>query len=128
VIELSAEDRFEPPSTKTSLGQRLSAHARANWPQLSRVGVRFRGRFAYIDGHFDDGETMPLCRLRCGGSASLWGFAIYRACDDYEDNFLPSGLMAGSPKSPRLRVLPLRHRSNHPGRRADHRRINDSAH
>ena len=88
-----------PTSTKTSLGQRLTAHARAYWPQLSGVGVRFRGTFAYIDGHFDDGETMPLCRLRYSGSASLWGFAIYRAShNDYEDNFLPNGQMAGSPE------------------------------
>jgi hypothetical protein len=88
-----------PSSTKTSLNQRLTAHARAHWPQLSGVAVRFRGNFAYIDGHFDDGETMPLCRLRYGGSASRWGFAIYRAShNDYEDNFLPSGQMAGSPE------------------------------
>jgi hypothetical protein len=88
-----------PSSTKTSLGQRLTAHARASWPQLSGVDVRFRGSFAYIDGHFADGETIPLCRLRYGGSASRWGFAIYRAShDDYEDNFLPGGQMAGSPE------------------------------
>lgn len=88
-----------PPSTKTSLRQRLTAHARAHWPRLSRVDVRFRGSFAYVDGHFDNGETMPLCRLRYGGSASRWGFAIYRAShNDYEDNFLPSGQMAGSPE------------------------------
>jgi hypothetical protein len=88
-----------PPSTKASLGQRLTAHARAHWPQLSRVEVRFRGTFAYIDGRLDDGETLPLCRLRYGGSASRWGFAIYRAShNDYDDNFLPSGHMAGSPE------------------------------
>jgi hypothetical protein len=88
-----------PPSTKTSLGQRLTTHARTHWPQLSRVGVRFRGNFAYVHGHLADGETMPLCRLRYGGSASRWGFAIYRAShDDYEDNYLPSGHTVGSPE------------------------------
>lgn len=88
-----------PSSTKTSLRQRLTAHARAQWPQLSRVEVRFRSSFAYIDGHFDNDETMPLCRLRYAGSASRWGFAIYRAShNDYEDNFLPSGQMAGTPE------------------------------
>jgi hypothetical protein len=88
-----------PASTKTSLGQRLTAHARAHWPQLSRVDVRFRANFAYVDGRLDDGEVLRLCRLRYGGSASRWGFAIYRAShDDYEDNFLPSGQMAGSPE------------------------------
>jgi prepilin-type processing-associated H-X9-DG protein len=88
-----------PASTKTSLGQRLTAHARTHWPQLSRVEVRFRANFAYVDGHRANGETIRLCRLRYGGSASRWGFAIYRAShDDYEDNFLPNGQMAGSPE------------------------------
>jgi hypothetical protein len=36
--------------------------------------------------------------LRYGGSASLWGFAVYRAShDDYEDSRLPIGLPIGSP-------------------------------
>ena len=88
-----------PASTKTSLGQRLTAHARAHWPQLARVDVRFRANFAYIDGHLHNGEVLTLCRLRYGGSASRWGFAIYRAShDDYQDNILPSGLAAGSPE------------------------------
>ncbi|HET8598951.1 MAG TPA: hypothetical protein VFL99_01405 [Segeticoccus sp.] len=88
-----------PASTKTSLGQRLNTHARDRWPALSRVNVRFRGQFAYVDGQLPDDEVLPLCRLRYGGSASSWGFAIYRAShDDYEDSFLPSGLAAGSPE------------------------------
>ena len=88
-----------PPSTKTSLGQKLSAHARAHWPALAGVQVRFRGPFAYVDGHLPDGQVLPLCRLRYGGSASRWGFAIYRAShDDYQDNFLPSGDTTGSPE------------------------------
>ena len=87
-----------PASTKTSLGQRLNARARERWPALDRVNVRFRGQFAYVDGVLPDGEQMPLCRLRYGGSASRWGFAIYRAShDDYQDNFLPSGDPAGTP-------------------------------
>jgi hypothetical protein len=29
----------------------------------------------------------------------MWGFAIYRAShDDYEDSFLPSAMMGGSPE------------------------------
>jgi hypothetical protein len=88
-----------PASTKTSLGQRLSARARDRWPALSKVGVRFRGQFAYVDGHMADGEVLPLCRLRYGGSASRWGFAIYRAShDDYQDSILPSGWTSGSPE------------------------------
>lgn len=88
-----------PASTKTSLGQRLNAHARDRWPALAKVQVRFRGQFAYIDGVLADGETLPLCRLRYGGSASRWGFALYRAShDDYQDNYLPSGDSAGAPE------------------------------
>ena len=88
-----------PASTKTSLGQKLTARARDRWPALAGVDVRFRGRFAYVDGRLPDGEVLPLCRLRYGGSASRWGFAIYRAShDDYEDTFLPSGDTAGSPE------------------------------
>jgi hypothetical protein len=88
-----------PTSTKTSLGQRLSRHARERWPALASVEVRFRGQFAYITGNLHNGEVLPLCRLRYGGSASSWGFAIYRAShDDYQDNILPSGYAAGSPQ------------------------------
>lgn len=88
-----------PPSTKASLSQRLGSHARHHWPELDRVEIRFRGQFAYIDGHLPTGEVLRLCRLRYGGSASRWGFAIYRAShDDYQDNVLPSGQFAGSPE------------------------------
>lgn len=86
-----------PASTKTSLSQRLATHARSRWPELERVDVRFRGGFAYVDGQLPDGDVLQLCRLRYGGSAHRWGFAIYRAShDDYEDSFLPDGQRAGS--------------------------------
>jgi hypothetical protein len=62
-----------PESTKTSIGQRLRQRQRQRWPGLAGVTVRFRGRFAYIDGELEDGEILPLCRLRYSGSASLWG-------------------------------------------------------
>ena len=86
-----------PPSTKSSLNQRLAAHARSRWPALDGVDVRFRGGFAYIDGRLPHGDVLPLCRLRYAGSAHHWGFAIYRAShDDYADSFLPNGQRAGS--------------------------------
>ena len=88
-----------PTSTKASLQQRLSARARERWPQLGSVDVRFRGAFAYVSATLPDGEPMPLMRLRYAGSAQQWGFAIYRAShDDYEDSFLPTGYMGGSPE------------------------------
>jgi hypothetical protein len=68
-----------PESTKTSLAQRLRAHAGKNWPQLTTIGVRYRASFAYIDGELADGDTLPLMRLRYGGSAHRWGLAIHLA-------------------------------------------------
>lgn len=89
-----------PASTKTSLAQRLRAHARDTWPQLSGVAVRYRGPYAYIDGELPDGEILPLMRLRYGGSATRWGFAIYLASSNgYQDSALPTGAFAGSPQA-----------------------------
>jgi hypothetical protein len=90
-----------PDSTKHSLTVRLNDHARTRWPELARVDIRFRTTFAYIDGRYPDGTVTKLCRLRYGGSAHLWGFAIYRAShDDYEESLLPSGTMSAPPKKP----------------------------
>ena len=88
-----------PESTKTSLYQKLTARARERWPQVGGVDVRWRGQFAYVSGRLPDGTSLPLFRLRYAGSASTWGFAVYRAShDDYEDSILPSGWPAGSPQ------------------------------
>jgi hypothetical protein len=88
-----------PESTKQSLTWRLRQHARGLWPELADVHIKFRANFAYIDGRLHTGETMKLCRLRYSGSASHWGFAIYRASpDDYDDNVLPSGQWTGTPE------------------------------
>jgi len=98
---IGAEELMAKPSesTKASLRQRLTSCVRERWPQLTSVLVRYHGAFAYIDGQLPDGTTLPLCRLRYGGSAHTWGFAIYRAShDDYEPSFLPTGYPAGSRK------------------------------
>jgi hypothetical protein len=88
-----------PESTKASLTSRLNNHARQHWPALTRVDMRFRAGFAYVDGQLPDGTTIKLCRLRYGGSATRWGFAIYRAShDDYEDSILPTGTFVGTPE------------------------------
>ena len=88
-----------PTSTKTSLQQRLSARARQRWPDLAGVDVRFRGAFAYVTGRLADGDTLPLMRLRYGGSATRWGFAVYLASKDgYQDSVLPTGAFAGTPE------------------------------
>jgi hypothetical protein len=86
-----------PDSTKHSLHWRLADRARERWPDLAEVRMRYRAGFAYVEGVLAAGPVIPLCRLRYLGSATTWGFAIYRAShDDYEDNFLPSGSPTGT--------------------------------
>ena len=88
-----------PESTKDSVQYRLSARARDRWPALTHVTVRYRGGFASVTGRLTNDEELPLCRLQYGGSASMWGFGIYRAShEDYEDSYLPDGLTAGTPE------------------------------
>jgi hypothetical protein len=88
-----------PESTKTSLRQRLTARAAERWPQLAGVAVRYHGEFAYVAGLLPGGTALPLMRLHYAGSATTWGFAIYRAShDDYEKSVLPSGWPAGTPQ------------------------------
>ena len=46
-----------------------------------------------------NGEHIPLCRLRYGGSAHSFGFAIYSAAHDrYQDAILRTGLPVGTPQ------------------------------
>jgi hypothetical protein len=86
-----------PDSTKNSLHWRLATRARERGPALADVRMRYRAGFAYVDGVLADGEVLQLCRLRYLSSATVWGFAIYRAShDDYEDNVLPSGSPTGT--------------------------------
>jgi hypothetical protein len=88
-----------PESTKTSLRQRLITHAHTHWPQLRQLDIRHRGVFVYVAGELADGTILPLFRLRYGGSAHQWGFAIYLASKTgYEDSVLPSGHPVGSPQ------------------------------
>ncbi len=111
-----------PESTKTSLTQRLRAYAADIWPD-HQIKTRFRGQFAYIDAVDPDGDTIALCRLRYAGSASMWGFAFYRAShDDYQNNFLPNGQTAGTPET--HSTAPPGSTSPHP----KHRRTNRHDH
>jgi hypothetical protein len=81
-----------PESTKISLAQRLREHAKAKWPQLATIHVRYHGQFAYITGELTDGEQVPLMRLRYGGSAHRWGTAIYvGSTNSYESQTWFSG-------------------------------------
>jgi len=88
-----------PESTQISMRHKVLARARERWPQIAEIHTRYRGGFAYIDATLTDGEQLPLFRLRYAGSASQWGFAIYRAShEDYEQAFLPSGWPSGTPE------------------------------
>lgn len=88
-----------PESTQSSLTYKLKAHARSNWPAVTGLTVRFHGRFVYVTGILPDGGEQPLMRLRYHQSASIWGFALYRAShDDYHDSTLNTGLPIGSPQ------------------------------
>jgi hypothetical protein len=61
--------------------------------------VAYRGAFAYVTGVLPDGEHIPLCRLRYGGSAHSFGFAIYSASRDrYEDSALLTGFPTVTPQ------------------------------
>jgi hypothetical protein len=89
-----------PESMQHHLSHRLNARAKERWPQLTRVQVRFRSGFAYVEGELPGEEgPIPLCRLRFTGVLHTWGFALYLASrEKYEDNFLPTGLPFGSPE------------------------------
>lgn len=88
-----------PDSTQNSLTYKVHIRARERWPALAGTQVRFRAGYAYLDGVLPDGEVLKLCRLRYSGSASQWGFAIFRAShNDYQDSSLPNGYTAGTPE------------------------------
>ena len=71
----------------------------SNWPQLKKVQASYRGAFAYITGVLPGGEQIPLFRLRYGGSAHSFGFAIYSAARGrYQDAVLLTGLPIGTPQ------------------------------
>ncbi len=84
-----------PSSTRDSITWRLLDHAGTHWPQLDTVRVNYRGGFAYVSGVLPGGEQIPLCRLRYGGSAHSFGFAIYSAArEHYDDAVLRTGQIA----------------------------------
>ena len=88
-----------PASTRSSITLRLLDHAEKHWPQLDKVQVTCRGGFAYVTGVLPGGEQFPLFRLRYGGSAHSFGFAIYSAARErYQDAVLLTGLPTGSPQ------------------------------
>src|ERR1700751_5098692 len=88
-----------PESTRSSIIVRLLDHAEKNWPQLAKVRARYHGSFAYITGVLRNGQQIPLFRLRYGGSAHSFGFAISSfASHLYQDTRQRTGIPAGTPE------------------------------
>lgn len=88
-----------PESTQISMRHKILARARERWPQIAEVHTHYRGGFAYVDVTLTDGDRLPLFRLRYAGSASRWGFAIYRTShEDYQQAALPDGWPSGTPE------------------------------
>ncbi|MET3806181.1 hypothetical protein ABIB25_003190 [Nakamurella sp. UYEF19] len=65
------------------------------------MDVKFRGGHAYIGGHLLDDEVLPLMRLKYGGYAASWGFAIYLASKtDTNPRPSPTDKWPAYPKTP----------------------------
>ena len=88
-----------PESTQTSLRQRLLARAARTLAPDRPTPHPLPRRVRLHRRHPDDGDQLKLFRLRYAGSASRWGFAIYRAShDDYQQAALPDGWPSGTPE------------------------------
>jgi len=117
-----------PESTQISMRQKILTRAKERWPQIAEVHTRYRGTFAYIDATLTDGDRLPLFRLRYTGSASRWGFAIYRAShDDYHQAALPDGWPSGTPEDALDTACGL-YLGEPTATQSDPRRINGDAH
>jgi hypothetical protein len=88
-----------PESTRSSITLRLLQHAKENWPKLGKLQVTSRAGFAYVTAALPGQEPQPLFRLRYGGSAHSFGFALYsHATGRYENNILATGSPVGTPQ------------------------------
>ena len=88
-----------PESTRSSITLRLLRHAKEHWPRLEKLQVTCRGGFAYATAALPGSDPQPLFRLRYGGSAHSFGFALYsHASERYEDAILLTGSPVGTPQ------------------------------
>jgi hypothetical protein len=89
-----------PESTRSSITHRLLDHARQHWPKLDKLQVTSRAGFAYVTAAMPgEQQPQPLFRLRYGGSARSFGFALYSyAAGRYEDSLLVTGSPVGTPQ------------------------------
>jgi hypothetical protein len=89
-----------PAPARSSVTLRILLHAKERWPRLRELEVTCRGAFAYASAVLPgEEEPQPLFRLRYGGSAHAFGFALYsHAAGRYEDAVLLTGLPTGTPQ------------------------------
>jgi len=112
-----------PEAVKERTRRRILAYAEERYAgRYTRIDVRFRGHFCYIDAYtepyvppdFDAsvwGETREehverlgnvpthLCRLRYHGNEDSWAMAFYKYSDEkYEPSFFNNGTFHGTPE------------------------------
>ena len=112
-----------PPAVQVQTRQRILAHAAAHYAgSFTRIEVRFRGAFCYIDAYREPdpptkdllgtrGETkaqyyerlrnapIHLCRLRYFAARQRWSAAFYTYSHErYEPALFPSGDVLGTPE------------------------------
>ncbi|MBN1918194.1 MAG: hypothetical protein JW889_09810 [Verrucomicrobia bacterium] len=112
-----------PPAEREWIRRRILAHAEKHYAgRYTRIEVRFRGQFCYIDAYvepnlppgFDPrlpGESreecferianipVHLCRLRYFGDRDRWSMAFYTYSNDtYEPSVFCTGSFEGTPE------------------------------
>ena len=109
-----------PAPVKRRTTERIECYATKHFHgKYSRLGIRFRGQFCYIDAFTDSGDDVyvprgmsrrevieqqrstptHLCRLRYFGNDDQWAFAFYKYSDEkYELCVLNSGNFYGTPE------------------------------
>ena len=113
-----------PAALQSATRERILNHAAAHYAgRYSRIDVRFRGAFCYIDAYCEPepptkgllkvvAETeeqyyrrlratpVHLCRLRYFGSLQAWSVAFYTYSHErYEASFFADGGMYGTPEA-----------------------------
>ncbi|HEY8744203.1 MAG TPA: hypothetical protein VIU62_13945 [Chloroflexota bacterium] len=114
-----------PEAVQRRTEQRLRRYAEEHFAgRYTRLEIRFRGQFCYIDAFTEPEETGPnwppadwpetreehlerlrntpthLCRLRYFGKEEGWGFAFYAySSERYELSVYPSGEFLGPPEA-----------------------------
>ena len=110
-----------PPAVRTRIAERITRYAQAHYAgKFTRLDIRFRGVFCYIDAYTEPPEPSPdllkatgetceqylerlratplhLCRLRYFGDEEAWGLAFYTYSHErYELSVFPSGRFYGT--------------------------------